>query len=250
MSEQKSVHLKIRRQDGPDKASYWEEFQVPYTQKMNVISCLMEIQKNPVNAKGQTVNPVVWECNCLEEVCGACTMNINGRARQACSALVDQLEQPITLEPLTKFTLIRDLMVDRTIMFENLKKVHAWIDIDGTYDLGSGPRMAEVKRQWAYELSKCMTCGCCMESCPQVGTRSKFIGPAAISQARLFNAHPSGEMHKHVRLSALLGDGGITDCGNAQNCVRACPKEIPLTTSIADMNKETNKFALSRWLNR
>lgn len=177
-------------------------------------------------------------------------MNINGQARQACSALVDQLPQPIVLEPLSKFPLIRDLMVDRTIMFENLKKVHAWIDIDGTYDLGSGPRMAEVKRQWAYELSKCMTCGCCMESCPQVGTRSKFIGPSALSQVRLFNAHPSGEMYKHVRLEALLGEGGITDCGNAQNCVRACPKDIPLTTSIADLNKEVNKYALSRWLNR
>lgn len=109
--------------------------------------------------------------------------------------------------------------------------------------------MAEVERVWAYELSKCMTCGCCMESCPQVNSRSRFIGPAAVSQALLFNTHPSGAMHKHIRLSALMGDGGITDCGNAQNCVRACPKEIPLTTSLADMNREVNKFALKRWLN-
>lgn len=250
MSTQKIIQLKIRRQDGPNKSARWEEFEIPYRPNMNIISCLMDIQKNPVNAQGKKTSPVVWECNCLEEVCGACTMIINGQARQSCSALVDQLSQPIVLEPLTKFPLIRDLMVDRTLMFENLKKVHAWIDIDGTYDLGSGPRMAEVKRQWAYELSKCMTCGCCMEACPQVNPRSKFIGPAAISQVRLFNAHPSGEMHKHERLKALLDEGGITDCGNAQNCVRACPKQIPLTTSIADLNKETNKFALSYWLNK
>lgn len=249
MSGQKIVRLKIRRQNAPDQPAFWEEFAVDYSPKMNIISCLMEIQKDPVNAQGQKTNPVVWECNCLEEVCGACTMNINGQARQACSALVDQLEQPIVLEPLRKFPILRDLMVDRTIMFENLKRVHAWIDIDGTYDLGPGPRMAEVDRVWAYELSKCMTCGCCMESCPQVNSRSRFIGPAAVSQARLFNTHPSGAMHKHIRLSALMGDGGITDCGNAQNCVRACPKEIPLTTSLADMNKEVNKFALKRWFN-
>ena len=245
MSQQK-VRLKIRRQDGPESAARWEEFEVPYRPKMNIISCLMEIQKNPVNAQGKRTNPVVWECNCLEEVCGACTMNINGQARQACSALVDQLEQPIVLEPLSKFPIIRDLMVDRTIMFDNLKKVHAWIDIDGTYDLGPGPRMAEVKRQWAYELSKCMTCGCCMEACPQVNPRSKFIGPSAISQVRLFNAHPSGEMHKHVRLEALLDDGGIADCGNAQNCVKACPKEIPLTESIAKMGREVTKRAFGK----
>lgn len=247
---EKTIRLKIRRQDGPDKPSRWEEFVIPYHPKMNVISCLMEIQKNPVTADGKATTPVVWECNCLEEVCGACTMNINGQGRQACSALIDQLQQPIVLEPLTKFPLIRDLMVDRQIMFDNLKKVHAWIPIDGTYDLGAGPRMAEIKRQWAYELSKCMTCGCCMEACPQVNSRSKFIGPAAISQVRLFNAHPTGEMNKHERLAALLDDGGITDCGNAQNCVRACPKSIPLTTSIADLNRETNKFALSRWFRK
>lgn len=246
---EKVVRLKIRRQNSPKEQAYWEEFNVPYSPKMNIISCLMEIQKNPVNILGKKTNPVVWECNCLEEVCGACTVNINGQARQACSALVDQLEQPIVLEPLYKFPIIRDLMVDRSVMFENLKRVHAWIDIDGTYDLGPGPRMPEVDRLWAYELSKCMTCGCCMESCPQINSRSKFIGPAAISQARLFNTHPSGAMHKHIRLAALMGDGGITDCGNAQNCVRACPKEIPLTTSLADMNKEVNKFALKRWLN-
>ncbi len=250
MGEQKTIRLRIRRQDGPGNPSRWEEFEVPYRPKMNVISCLMDIQKNPVTADGKKTTPVVWECNCLEEVCGACTMNINGQARQACSALIDQLAQPVMLEPLTKFPLVRDLMVDRQIMFDNLKRVRAWIPIDGTYDLGPGPRMAEAKRVWAYELSKCMTCGCCMEACPQVNVRSKFIGPAAISQARLFNTHPTGEMHKAERLAALLDDGGITDCGNAQNCVRACPKAIPLTTSIADMNRETNKFAIDRWLRK
>ena len=49
------------------------------------------------------MTPVVWECNCLEEVCGACTMVINGKVRQACTALVDALPQPIVLEPMSKF---------------------------------------------------------------------------------------------------------------------------------------------------
>ena len=59
--------------------------------------------------------------NCLEEVCGACSMVINGRARQSCSAIVDQLEQPIRLEPMNTFPVIRDLQVDRSRMFDNLK---------------------------------------------------------------------------------------------------------------------------------
>ncbi|KGP74796.1 succinate dehydrogenase [Desulfosporosinus sp. Tol-M] len=249
MAEQ-IIRLKIRRQDGPNSPSRWEEFNLPYKEKQNVISCLMEIRKNPVTAAGQKTTPVVWECNCVEEVCGACTMIINGQARQSCSALIDKMVQPIVLEPLTKFPVIRDLMVDRQFMFDNLKKVRAWVNIDGTFDLGPGPRFSEGQRRWAYAISKCMTCGCCMEACPQVNSRSKFMGPSPISQVRLFNAHPTGSMNKHERLAPLLDDGGIADCGNAQNCVRACPKEIPLTDNLAEMNRQANKFALDRWLRK
>jgi succinate dehydrogenase and fumarate reductase iron-sulfur protein len=244
----KTVKLIISRQDGPDATPYTEEFEVPYRNNMNVISALMEIQRNPKKSDGSQTAPVCWESNCLEEVCGACSMVINGKPRQACSALIDKLEQPIRLEPMRTFPVVRDLVINRERMFNALKRVKAWIPIDGTYDLGPGPRMAETKRQWAYELSKCMTCGVCLESCPNVNDRSSFIGPAAISQARLFNTHPTGEMHKEERLDALMEDGGIEGCGNSQNCVRACPKGIPLTTSIAAINKDTTKHLFKKWL--
>ena len=76
------------------------------------------------------------------------------------------------------FPVVRDLVVDRNVMFDSLKKIKAWVPIDGTYDLGEGPRMPERKRQWAYELSKCMTCGVCLEACPNVNDQTNFIGPA------------------------------------------------------------------------
>ena len=240
MAEQSKVLFKIQRQDNPDSEPYFEEFELPYRQNMNVISALMEIRRNPVTKDGKETSPVTWDMNCLEEVCGACSMVINGKPRQSCTALVDKLEQPIVLEPMRTFPVIRDLQVDRSRMFYSLKKVKAWIPIDGTYDLGPGPRMAEKKRQWAYELSKCMTCGVCLEACPNVNSNSNFIGPAPVSQVRLFNAHPTGAMHKAERLNALMGDGGIQDCGNSQNCVQVCPKGIPLTTSIAALNRDTN----------
>ncbi|CCO07065.1 succinate dehydrogenase iron-sulfur subunit [Desulforamulus hydrothermalis] len=244
------VLLKIKRQPDPHRSPYWEEFKIPYKEKMNVISLLMEIQKNPVNARGESTTPVVWECNCLEEVCGACTMVINGIARQACSTLVDQLAQPIVLEPLSKFPVIRDLMVDRTVMFENLKKVKAWIPIDGTHDLGPGPRMAQKVQEECYPISRCMTCGCCMEACPNVNNKSKFMGPAPLAQVKLFNSHPTGAMNQEERLDAIMGVGGITDCGNAQNCVKVCPKQIPLTKTIAQLNRDTTLRGIKRWLGR
>ncbi|WP_029192163.1 succinate dehydrogenase iron-sulfur subunit [Paenibacillus harenae] len=244
----KTVKFIITRQDTPDSKPYTEEFEIPYRPNMNVISGLMEIQRNPKKTDGSNTAPVCWDSNCLEEVCGACSMVINGKPRQACSALVDKLEQPIRLEPMRTFPVVRDLVINRERMFGALKRVKAWIPIDGTYDLGPGPRMAETKRQWAYELSKCMTCGVCLEACPNVNDRNSFIGPAAISQVRLFNAHPTGEMNKEERLDALMTDGGIEGCGNSQNCVRSCPKGIPLTTSIAAINKDTTKHLFKKWL--
>jgi succinate dehydrogenase / fumarate reductase iron-sulfur subunit len=241
-----TVKLKVKRQDRPDSQPYWQEFEVERRPSMNVISCLMDIQRKPVTNDGRATTPIVWDCSCLEEVCGVCTMVINGRVRQSCTALVDQLEQPISLEPMRKFPVVRDLCVDRSRMFGSLKKVKAWIPIDGTYDLGPGPRMNEAERAEAYHLSQCMTCGCCLDACPQVNDRSKFIGAAAIGQVVLFNSHPTGKMNKNERLDALLDEGGIIDCGNAQNCVRVCPKDIPLTWAIAKASRATTLRMFTR----
>jgi succinate dehydrogenase iron-sulfur subunit len=243
-----TVRVRVRRQDNPGSPPRWEEFAVPYLPGMNVIYCLMEIQRNPVTADGRRTTPVFWEAHCLEEVCGACTMVVNGRVRQSCSALVEHLAQPITLEPMSKFPVVRDLAVDRGRMFRDLVRIKGWIPVQGTYDLGPGPRMAAADQEQAYKLSTCMTCGCCLEVCPNVNDGSAFIGPAAISQARLFNTHPIGRMNADERLEALMEPGGISECGNAQNCVEVCPKEIPLTTSIGYVGRDVTVHALRKLL--
>src|ERR1700757_397158 len=242
------VIIKIKRQNTPDSKSYWEEFELPYKPNMNVTSALMEIAANPVTRDGKETTPITYDSNCLEEICGSCAMLINGRARMACSALVDHLEQPIRIEPMSKFPLVRDLAVDRQFMFESLKRVKAWIPIDGTYSLGEGPRVSPEIQEKGYPLSRCMTCGLCLEVCPQVNAGNNFVGAAIISQVRLFNMHPTGAMHAKERIQALLGEGGIEECANAQNCVQACPKAIPLTESIAEINREAWKQSLLGWL--
>lgn len=247
------IHLRIKRQEGPNEHSRWEEFKIPYKPNMNVVSVLMELRKNPINIRGEKTTPVTWDCTCLEEVCGACTMIINGQVRQSCSALIDKIikeNQPITLEPLSKFSVVRDLKVDRSILFEHLKMVKAWVNIDGTFDLGPGPRVAEKERRWMYQISRCMTCGCCYQSCPNFNAKSKFIGPAPLAQVWRFNGHPNGALDRDERLDTIMGEGGITDCGNAQNCVQACPKDIPLTTAIAHLNKDTTWHGLTRWFKK
>ncbi len=232
------VTLKIKRQERVEAKPYWEEFHLTYRPYMNVITCLQEIQKHPKTFDGRKTTPVTWEQSCLEEVCGSCSMVINGRVRQACSALIDQLGDHITIEPMTKFPVIRDLVVNRRVIFENFKRVKAWVEVANKNEKGPGPKIAPEIADMRYHLSECMTCGCCMEACPQFNDRSDFIGPAAINQVRLFNTHPLGSSLKEDRLLTLMGKGGIEDCGNAQNCVKACPKSIPLVTSIIETNRE------------
>jgi len=256
--EGRSVVFKIKRCDGPGKPWRWESFKVPTEPGSNVISCLNWIAANPVTTDSKQTTPVVWDSNCLEEVCGACTMVINGRVRQSCSCLIDEYApregDEITLEPMTKFPVIRDLWVDRTRIFNALERVKAWVPIDGTYNLGPGPQESHDQQQMRYALSECMTCGCCVDACPQFTKQedeknweSDFIGPQAVSQARLFNEHGTGKRLKEDRMETLTGADGIQKCGNAQNCVKVCPKGIPLTESIAAIGRSATVHTIKKF---
>ncbi len=268
--------VRIRRQDMPGRKGYWQTFELTYEPDMNCISVLQRIAEKPVTVDGQHVAPVVWECNCLEEVCGACTMLVNGRVRQACTALVVHLLQDrpgeIELRPMTKFPVLRDLMVDRSRMFAVLEKICAWVPVDSYYDLGAGLRQSQEAQQMAYLYSKCMTCGCCLEACPQflkielpceegetpeqfdarlrAENMRGFIGAFAIAQVELFDANPVGAMNARERLDALTSQGGIQVCGNAQNCVKVCPKGIPLTTAIGHAGRDATKHVIRKWFDR
>jgi succinate dehydrogenase / fumarate reductase iron-sulfur subunit len=272
----RNFEVRILRQDAPDAPSYWERHRVERENDMNVISVLQRIAARAETADGRKVAPVAWDCNCLEEVCGACTMVINGRVRQACSALVDRLleNQPegIELRPASKFPVVRDLVVDRARLFRALEKIKAWVPVEGYYDLGPGPRQSPGLQHETYPLSQCMSCGCCLEACPQYqlvdipredgetdeqfATRQReaydanFLGAHAISQAMLFNGNPTGKMQADLRLEALTSEGGIQNCGNAQNCVSVCPKHIPLTTSIGRAGRAATVYSLKKIFDR
>ncbi|MEQ8848287.1 succinate dehydrogenase iron-sulfur subunit [Botrimarina sp.] len=271
-----SFDVRILRQNAPGEPSRWERFRLPYEPNLNVISVLQKIARMAKTAAGEKTSPVAWDCNCLEEVCGACTMVINGRVRQSCSALVDRLleEKPgeIELRPMSKFPVLRDLVVDRQRMFRSLERVDAWVPVDDYLDRGAGPKESQESQEVRYPLSECMTCGCCLEACPQytkvelqrkpgesdeqfearknAAYDTSFIGAAAISQAMLFNEHGTGKMLAEERLEALMGPGGVHACGNAQNCVAVCPKAIPLTRSIARAGRQVTVHTIKKFFDR
>ena len=126
---------------------------------------------------------------------------------------------------MTKFPVVRDLMVDRSRLFASLEKIKAWVPVDSYYDMGPGPRQSQEQQQFAYEYSKCMSCGCCLEACPQFlkmellkrsdetqeripprlheAAGRAFMGAHAIAQVDLFNMNPIGAMNAGERLDAL-----------------------------------------------
>ena len=270
------INVRVRRQDGPGQKPYWELHKIKYEPELNVISVLQRVAAQATNSDGRKVAPVAWDCGCLEEVCGSCTMQINGRVRQSCSALVDRLlednEDELVLEPMSKFPVIRDLIVDRQRLFQGLERVKAWVPVDSYYNLGPGEKQLRATQEQNYPLSQCMSCGCCVDACPQYqkielkqkldeskeefearkekANAEAFVGPHAISQAMLFNNNPTGKALQSERMEALIGPGGIQACGNAQNCVSVCPKEIPLTTSIARASRAATVHVVKKWFDR
>lgn len=259
----RTVRFRVKRCDGPGKPSRWESFAVKVVrgEGANILACLQRIATSPITTEGTKTTPVVWDAGCLEEVCGACTMVINGRVRQSCSCLIDTIApndgDDITLEPMSKFPVVRDLFVDRSRMFATLKRLKGWAPIDGLYALGPGPKETPEAQQTRYVLSTCMTCGCCLEACPQFEPApdsarwdEAFVGASAIGQARYFNMHGTAKELAGDRLDVMLGQGGVSDCGNAQNCVKVCPKEIPLTEAIAAIGRAATIHGIKRFFVR
>ena len=123
--------IRIRRQESQKSDSYWQEFEFDGSKNSSVANVLKELNsRTPLkDNSGNIVTPISWECSCMVRKCGACAMLINERPRLACSTFLHTLkDSTITLEPLSKFPLVRDLIVDRSILFENLKKLNLWLE--------------------------------------------------------------------------------------------------------------------------
>lgn len=240
------IHLKIKRQDKPESPSYFENFQIMAESGATIISALQIIRKNPRNISGKVVAPVVWESLCHKNLCGSCTLIINGKVRQACQVLLKDCTQPIVIEPLKKFPVIRDLVVDRYFLRQAQEKMTAWNDLDAMITNLELEQKNQIDSEQALTLAGCHSCGACLESCPQINTNSSFLGPAVIAAQQFYLTSTLGQKQKSRFLSALMEEGGIAGCSNAQNCVRHCPKELPLTTVLAKISRETNHFALKK----
>ena len=173
------IRFNILRTNRTDKTQYMQNIIYEIDDDNATVATaltLMNEEKELKDIDGNPVSPIVWECSCLQKKCGACAMVINGRPALACSVKLKELKNPeVTLKPLMKFPVVEDLMVDRSILFKNLADMKIWLEDEA--------RKEPLYYDMAYEGSRCLQCGCCLEVCPNFYPEGTFFGMASFVPA-------------------------------------------------------------------
>ncbi len=218
----------LRRRSAQEKPFWQTVLYCTDNSNASVATALTDLNRTPdlQDRNGKPVEPIVWECSCLQKKCGACAMVINGIPRLACDARLKEFRGRIRLEPLHKFPIVADLMVDRSILFENLKTLKLWLtEAAETDDRGEDT---------VYEASRCLQCGCCLEICPNFYAGGTFTGTASmVPAAKLISELPESqrkELHRAYTKHFFEG------CGKSLACRNICPAGIDIDHLLARSN--------------
>lgn len=218
-----------RQKDGTAPGRFQEYTIVTDDEKMTVAKALKTINE------AHPEDPVRWENSCLQKKCGACAMVINGTPALACERVLKETAKKgrITIEPLRKFPVVADLIVDRGVLFDHLKTMEMWAQED--------IEMSEDETEISYEASRCLQCGCCLEVCPNFYAEGCFFGMAAMAPAtRLIAAESeqtSGELRKAYRKHVYDG------CGKSLACQNVCPAKL----DVEHLMSRSNGAAVWKW---
>lgn len=177
---------------------------------------------------GKKITPVRWESGCLQKKCGACAMLINGRPRLACDSFLKDFAKKgtVMLEPLSKFPVVADLIVDRSIMMENLKTLRVWSD--------EAVPVREKKTADVYDAASCLQCGCCLEVCPNFFSGGDFLGAAGfVPNARLLLI---ASREERSRVKAAYKKHVYNGCGKSLACENICPAGIDINRLLSKSN--------------
>ena len=194
--------------------------------------------------------PVAFDSDCREGICGMCSLMINGEAHGPEVTTTCQLHMrsfkdgdTITIEPwrATSFPIVKDLIVDRSA-FDRIIQNGGYISAN----TGSAPEAYSVpaprdKAQRAFNTATCIGCGACVAACPN-GSASLFLGAKLTHLGEL----PQGQPERYSRVQSMVGQHdaeGFGGCTNIGECASACPKEIPLDV-ISQLNKDLRKSML------
>ena len=222
--------VKIKRQSSPAAAPYWQSFSYNGPMHVTVSAVLDAINytDDMIDTEGKSATRVRWECSCLQSVCGGCAMVINGVPALACNTFVDEVaKDDLVLEPLSKFPVVADLMVDRSIIYENLNQAKAYLESD----IVSSAKSHEHQ----YSVAKCLKCGLCLEVCPNYHPGGSFFGAVFANESYLIT---SQSVEKPTALVKEYNTHFGAGCSKALSCQTVCPAGIETITSIMKMNRK------------
>lgn len=158
------IEISVKRQKSQDENPYVQTFNYEGDGNLTVADWLTEVNKNEAKT-----DRITWECGCLEKKCGACAMLINGYPSLACSVFLKKVAKrgKIHLGPFHKFPVMKDLMVDRSTIFQTMKEMKLWLEEKNQSDY-------TWNRDLQYKAGQCLQCGCCLEVCPNFLQESNF----------------------------------------------------------------------------
>ena len=222
--------VKIKRQNQPASPAYWQSFHYNGPKHVTVSAVLdaLNYTDDLFDIEGKPASRIHWECSCMQAVCGGCAMVINGVPALACATFIDEIKgETLRLEPLSKFPVVADLIVDRSIIYEQLLHAKAYLEQVAASD----------KRQYdqQYSVAKCLKCGLCLEVCPNYYPDGEFFGAVLANESYLL-ASQSTEKQPQVVKEYKKHFG--TGCSKALSCQSVCPMKIETITSIMRMNRK------------
>jgi succinate dehydrogenase / fumarate reductase iron-sulfur subunit len=224
-----NITLKIRRfNPEKDEKPYWAEYGVEVEPVDRVLDALHYV-------KWHIDGTLAFRRSCGHGVCGSDAMLINHRNRLACQALIKELGETITVEPMRGFPVLKDLIVDMEGFFHKYRSVKPYL----INDVPPPPteRLQNPEERELYDdTTKCILCGACTTSCPSFWVNGEYLGPAAIVNAHRF-IFDSRDHAAHERLAILNQKDGVWRCRTIFNCVEACPRDIDVTGAIGQVKK-------------
>ena len=218
---QSTIPLEVfRYRPDQEEEPTFQHYEVPYRTDWVVLDALNYI-------KDELDGTLSYRWSCRMGVCGSCGMMVNGEPKLTCAAFLrDYYPNPIRVEPLDYYPVIRDLVINMDDFMDKLVEVKAWLLPKEEKPLSEGEYLQTPAELAHYKpFSMCINCMLCYSACPVVGHNPDFIGPAAIALAQRYNLD-SRDGGADERAEVLFSNEGIWKCTFVGDCTRVCPKNV------------------------
>ena len=240
-----NVTLKIWRQAGPDAPGEMKTYRLgDVSEDMSFLE-MLDVLNEKLNSEGE--EPVAFDSDCREGICGMCGLMINGEAHGPVQTTTCQLHmrsfkdgETITIEPwrADAFPVLKDLVVDRGA-FDRMIQAGGYISVNtGSAPDAHATPVPKEQADRAFDAATCISCGACVAACPNASA-SLFLGAKITHLGEL----PQGQPERDARVLGMVAQHdheGFGHCTNIGQCASSCPKEIPLDV-ISQLNRDLRK---------